>query len=335
MPVSVVVPYAGDCPYRKTAWEWVEAKYESLGWQVVTGEANPAHWVKADAVNDGLAKADGDLVVIADADCWDPAVARAVELVEQGRPYVIPHQQVWRLDLAATGLLIAGYEPERPKTHRNHVDQNHGKHTGVPGGGVTVLPRAHYDECPLDRRFVGWGGEDHAWGYALEALYGPPLRLSWPCWHLWHPPQPRPQPTGVSGSYASEWLRLEYKAARRDPARTRELIGEGMQGNAVITIMRPGPIDEYGDPSGSSFPVATISNAAVAPKQSPDITTRGRAGVVFGLTVYLDPGVDIRHSDQVVIDDVTWEVDGEPQYWADPFSGQAKGIQLDLIRSQG
>ncbi len=335
MSVSVVIPYGGTDRHRERARDWVWERYEALRWQVVQGDADPDHWVKADAIANGLAYTTGDVLVIADADCWDPAVARAVELVEHGRPYIIPHQQVWRLDQAATDLVFAGYEPERPKTHRNHVDQNHGKHTGVPGGGVTVLPRTAYDECPLDRRFVGWGGEDHAWGYALEALYGPPLRLSWPCWHLWHPPQPRPQPSGVSGTYASEWLRLEYKAARRDPVRTRQLIGEGMQGNAVITIMRPGTFDAYGDPTVGSFPVATISNAAVAPKQSPDINDHGRHGAVFGATVYLDPGVDIRHSDQVDIEGVTWDVDGEPQYWTDPFTGQPKGIQVDLIRGVG
>lgn len=98
---------------------------------------------------------------------------------------------------------------------------------GVEGGGIVVLRRETYAECPLDPRFVGWGGEDESWGFALRALYGPPVRVRKPVIHLWHPPANRM--TRGYGSLASRELRKRYARARASPALMRALLAEAAQ----------------------------------------------------------------------------------------------------------
>lgn len=95
---------------------------------------------------------------------------------------------------------------------------------GVEGGGIVILRRETYAECPLDPRFVGWGGEDESWGFALRALYGPPVRVRKPVTHLWHPPANRM--TRGYGSLASRELRKRYARARASAALTRALLAE-------------------------------------------------------------------------------------------------------------
>ena len=51
---------------------------------------------------------------------------------------------------------------------------------------MTVLRAEVFDGCPMDPRFLGWGGEDAAWGQALRRLYGPPAQFDGALTHLWH-----------------------------------------------------------------------------------------------------------------------------------------------------
>jgi hypothetical protein len=65
----------------------------------------------------------------------------------------------------------------------------------------------------------------NSWGLALRCLYGPPVRLSAPLWHLWHPPQPRLN--RGTGSEAGLALYKRYSRAKRRPEQMRALIDEG------------------------------------------------------------------------------------------------------------
>ena len=110
-----------------------------------------------------------------------------------------------------------------------------------------------------------------------------------------------------------------------------------MLGNAVVIRVRltPGGVDEYGDPVTSTETLATIAGCAVAPRSSSDITERGRAGVIVGLSLYAPHGTDIRHDDLFDIDGTRYESDGEEGTWESPFSGWAAGVELALRRAVG
>lgn len=215
VPVSVIVPRAGDCPHRERAWAWVKTRLDGL--EVVEGWGDPDLWCKADAVADGLSRASGDVLVIHDADVYSGHLAEVIHAVEAGDyQWGAPHRSVYRLTEQGTQQFFDG-ERERPLTSECHH--------AVLGGGIVVVTRAKYEQAPLDPRFVGWGGEDQAWCAALMTIAGKPLILRQPLYHLYHPPQPRM--TRKVGNVANDELRGRYIGARLVAKRMRDLIEEG------------------------------------------------------------------------------------------------------------
>lgn len=186
-------------------------------WTVTLAEAPPGPWVKAKAVTPAVEATDADVVVVADADAFTEGLAEAVQRVEAGHGWAIPHRRVMRLNEASTAAVLSGAAP-----HRQRLAEP--GYVGMAGGGIVVLKRSTYLTVPLDPRFQGWGGEDDAWGLALSCLLGGPWRGHVNLWHLWHPPQPRM--TRKAGSAESEALRARYWAARRSRDHMRALIEE-------------------------------------------------------------------------------------------------------------
>jgi hypothetical protein len=224
--VHVAIPWSGDCPHRVAALSWVADRWAAAGHRLTLGIPGVDHWVKALAVRNAIGDSDAEILVVADADVWSDGVPEAIARVQAGAPWAIPHKLLYRLSPASTAKVLAGtdpqpgieLDPDEPTARRN---EGYGAR---PGGGIVVLRRDVYDDCPLDPRFVGWGHEDEAWALALNRLHGGPCRLAAPMWHLWHPPQPRL--TRGHGSEASAALYRRYDRARNDPDAMRALIDE-------------------------------------------------------------------------------------------------------------
>lgn len=212
--VAVLIPWRDvACEHRTRALAYVRSRLTD--WPVVIGRHDDGDWCKAVAVADALSQTDADTLIVHDADVWCDGLPEAVRAVEDGAAWAVPHRLVKRLSDQATADLIAGRHPQglaQPV------------YTGIAGGGITVLRRDVYEDCPLDARFQGWGQEDHALGHALRTLHGLEWRGTADLLHCWHPPQERM--TRRHGSV--EGLRLErrYIAARRDPDRMRLLVEE-------------------------------------------------------------------------------------------------------------
>jgi len=204
--VEVVIPWRGGCPHRDRALAWVLGRWLDAGFAATvaeTGGCGP--WRKADAVNPAVAASGADLVVVADADVWCDGITAAVAAVEGGAPWAIPHRLVWRLDETASDEVTSD-RLDLGRVWMAHTEQT--PYTGVAAGGMLVARRGVLVDVPLDRRFAGWGGEDHAWGYALGTLHGQPWRGRAPLWHLWHPTPERV--SRIVGSQESEALRRRY-----------------------------------------------------------------------------------------------------------------------------
>lgn len=184
------------------------------------GAPDTAEWCKAEAVANALAATDADVLVIHDADVWCAETPAAVAAVEAGAPWAVPHLGISRLSEAATADVLTGADPDRlpPSALEEPPYRTH------PGGGIVVIRRDVYQRVPLDPRFRGWGREDDSWGLALKTLIGRPVHLRGRLWHLWHPPQPRPDRN--HGSEATEALHHRYRAANHNPARMSALIEE-------------------------------------------------------------------------------------------------------------
>lgn len=214
----VIIPWRGGCPHREAALDWLTGRFGD--WEPRISEPPEGPWSKGAAV---AAAADGldhdTVVVVHDADVWSPGTTAAVEAVKGGAPWAVPHRGVHRLTEHATSHVLAGADPDHDLEHSERA------YTGLAGGGIVVLTAATLRRVPLDRRFEGWGGEDHSWGIALETLTGRSWRGKHPLWHLWHPPQHRL--TRKVGSAASHQLFRRYHAARDNPAAMTALIEEG------------------------------------------------------------------------------------------------------------
>lgn len=220
---GVVIPTRAGDEWRARALafvlEWYADKHPEL--PVVLGELDPdAEWSKGAAVAAGIEELGPvDVLVLADADSFvtDPRViAEAVELVRAGRrPWVVPHRVVYRLRDRETERLYS--DPTR-RPRMNVVART--PYIGPAGGGITVVSREAFELVGgIDRRFLGWGGEDVAFGWALETLAGPAHRLAGRLCHLWHP---HPAPN-LRGSPASEELVARYREARGYPRRMAAL----------------------------------------------------------------------------------------------------------------
>lgn len=228
--VLVAIPWASWCPDRQAALSWVARRWGSLGVTPVLGSPGTDEWCKARAVANAIVGPPGDgrpdILVVADADVWSDGVVEAIDRVRAGAPWVIPHRRVHRLTEAATTDVLNGCQPHPGMPLDPFTEGLPGiAYAGVMGGGIVVCRRDVYEQCPLDPRFVGWGQEDEAWGLALRCLYGPPVRLPEPLWHLWHPPQPRLN--RGTGSEAGMALYKRYSRAKRRPEQMRALIDEG------------------------------------------------------------------------------------------------------------
>lgn len=216
MTVSVLVPFVDQgCEHRARAWAYVRSHYSTnhRDWQLVVGTCDGV-WSKGAAVADALSRADGDILVLADADSWcDPDALRLA--VDTDAPWVVPHGKVYRLNQRGTAKLYSGLLQRGHTARRPYI--------GPAGGGLVVLGREAYELVGgIDPRFAGWGGEDISFGWALDTLVGPYVRIGTPLHHLWHP---HPAPNH-RGSTETEALAARYKAARGDRSAMAALVAE-------------------------------------------------------------------------------------------------------------
>jgi hypothetical protein len=235
-PVEVVLPWRGGCLNRQTALEFLVARYSTAhpNWKVtVASEQNRAGaWIKARAVNPSIEASNAEVIVVADADVWTDGLGEAVQQIEAGAPWAVPHNLVHRLTEAGTKAVLNGDDwRDQPLAQRPYA--------GFIGGGVVVARREVFEAVPLDMRFKGWGQEDEAHGAALCALYGALWRGSADLIHLWHPPQARE--SRRKGSRASWALRQRYWKARTNPDQMLVLVEEGRESNAENAMHDPSP----------------------------------------------------------------------------------------------
>lgn len=217
--VAVLIPTGGtECPWRARALEYVIDHYRTnhRGWEIHLGE-HPEPWSKGAAVADAYRQTDARMLVLADADSFvAPDVLSAAVAAATVDGWAMPHAMVHRLSQRATERLYAGGPIDLDDLAR-------GAYRGVKGGGIVAITRDAYETVGgIDPRFVGWGGEDIAFNWALTALINGGARMAGDLVHLWHP-HPAPD---LRGSAESEALLARYTAARKDPGAMRAIVAE-------------------------------------------------------------------------------------------------------------
>jgi hypothetical protein len=118
-----------------------------------------------------------------------------------------------------------------------------------------------------------------------------------------------------------------------------------MIGNAAIAIVSNATlVDANGDvveessssssSESSSSGVTPWPGAFFAPRYANDDVTNHGARVVVGLTVYgPPPPVALDSADQLVIDGVTYDIQGHPGDWKSPFTGWHPGVEVAVKRA--
>jgi hypothetical protein len=207
------MPFAGADPDRKLALDWATERLD-FPYTVAT---STLPFNKAMTLMPAIERSSAKIVVAHDADVYAPGLACAVQAVEDGAAWAIPHWKVHRLSADATRAVLGGSEwPGQPLARPVY--------TGMAGGGVVVALRDTLLDIPLDPRFDGWGQEDESWAMALWCLLGEPWRGEDPLVHLWHTLEPRHGQR--MGSQAGWNLRNRYSQVREDKAGMRQLLQE-------------------------------------------------------------------------------------------------------------
>lgn len=106
-------------------------------------------------------------------------------------------------------------------------------------------------------------------------------------------------------------------------------------GGAVVTVHRPGGVDQFGDPDPGTPPTShVITGCATAPRTTSETDSRGST-VFIGLTLYADHDADIGPADRVEVDGQLYEVVGEPGRWRNAHTRRKAGLEVALARVTG
>lgn len=121
-------------------------------------------------------------------------------------------------------------------------------------------------------------------------------------------------------------------------------MGLKRRGSETVTILRRGPsvyptMGDKADPticfkvSGCSLWPNTVTEKVSSQTNVEKID--GQFTVLWGLTVFMPPGTDIRPTDQVVARGETYQVNGKPSIWNSPSTGHRAGIEVQLKAASG
>ena len=223
--VAVIVPFAGDEPYRLAAAERVRRYYDGFfpGWNYVVASpaAGDAAFSRAAVLNATIARTDSEVIVFNDADSLvEPhAMRRAAQLAGEEHGLVHAYTRYRRLSRAATERLSM----DAPNLWSLPDAAYEWEMVNAGSQGCAAISRYAFDTVGgLDECFVGWGYEDLAFMVVCEAHW-PLRRVAGDLVHLWHPPSERSQPDLERANEDRYFDR--YVPLRGDRERLRALVG--------------------------------------------------------------------------------------------------------------
>lgn len=194
--VSLLIPYGFDDPRREEIFMWTLTRWRHHfpDWQACL--AVDPYWQemggrdtynRSRARNRAFQKADGDILVLADADtaCNKENVEQAVYIARTTNAWVIAHRTYYSLNEETTDELLQ--KPADTPLTVKPLSYDW-KMLNKSEAGVLVMPREAFEAVEgYDERFAGWGYEDNAFAETLKQKWGPPQRTPGDMFHLWHP----------------------------------------------------------------------------------------------------------------------------------------------------
>jgi hypothetical protein len=263
--ISILVPAHLTDNQRQENWKWLQEYWKTHlpGAEVIIGDdpdAASLPFSKSVAVNHAATLAHGDVFVIVDADVFI-SVETVVECAQEIRLaekkghslWFMPYRKLYRLtqDVSARLLKSSPNCPLDIPVAESDI-MNVGVFEGKPlsqvghwyGAMIQIVSReAFFTVGGWDRRFRGWGGEDHAAMVAMDTLYGPHKTTPGHILHIWHPvltPDTANDPKGKKriwanqdGKQTNDALSGRYYWSKGNPQRMRGLVNEFLSGKTA------------------------------------------------------------------------------------------------------
>lgn len=197
MKLSVLMPVGGKVrtdSARRRACDWLVKRYRQLlpDSELVFGYSDEEPYNRSQARNDAFAACTGDVLLVADADTVfnQPQIRTALQLIEDGAPWVIPYERdrYYNLTEQATDRTL---DVLAPSSHVPEPEQEtEWAHKITSWAGLIVVTRAAWHKVGgYDEQFRFWGYDDNAFRFALDRLVGPHVRCQGAhgyAVHLWH-----------------------------------------------------------------------------------------------------------------------------------------------------
>lgn len=189
LSLSILVPYRSDGGPRQRIADWVRGRMEAqfADAEIIWADDGSEQFSRSGSRNEAARRANGDVFLFVDADtCFSEAqIRRGLSLIEQGAPWVLPYgnREYFNLTQEDSEALLTGPVDvllERPLQWEHRIES---------WAGAVMVPRSAFElVCGYDERFNGWGGEDNAFRFALDAVVGGYTRLALEnVQHIWHP----------------------------------------------------------------------------------------------------------------------------------------------------
>lgn len=102
---------------------------------------------------------------------------------------------------------------------------------------------------------------------------------------------------------------------------------------ATVKIRRPADVDGFGDPTGPAVE-HEIPGCATWPSSAGTENMDFADTVMAPVTLLAPAGSDIRATDEVILDGLVWQVDGDPEVFRSPLTG-AGLVQVHLRKVTG
>jgi predicted glycosyltransferase involved in capsule biosynthesis len=227
--LSIIIPYREsfypDKGYRQKAFEYVENQFQNYypDAEIIIGKQTNGEkeFCRSNAINNGVAKSTGDVLLISDADIIikKTTLDKAFNL---DTSFVIPFGICYNLNRQISDNIING----KTFSDREILRNLNGIRDIRPGqstfgdklaGGIQIITRKLFNKVNgMDERFKGWGYEDTHFCWKLMAQIGDyPILENEKIFHLWHP---RDNQLNNANYYLAqkEKIKLGIKNGKRD-----------------------------------------------------------------------------------------------------------------------
>jgi hypothetical protein len=223
--VSLIIPWRGGDERREQLWAWCKRYWTSHypEFELIESDSGEEPFSRGNSRNEGVEKSSGDIVVFADADTLIAHVDEAVQIAERGDwCFGYPQGMYLALTEDATLALLK----TSPTSQLKEPTKEECRERITSYGGVLAMPREAFDKAGgYAKGFVGWGGEDVAFMFAMDTLWKPHRRASG--WAI-APKHPHLEEERFQSEYwpANDALCRRFESCYGNPSAMRHLVDE-------------------------------------------------------------------------------------------------------------